>query len=195
MGCCALAAPPRVYRDHINPNWISGSSRFWYRNDLPGEAREFILVDAEKGTRQPAFDHARAATALSKVLGHEVSADKLPIDVISFPDDHSVMLFGAWYAWKLNLADYTLTEDKTDQRPPDTNTRPAFGRRRGGGGRAFPRDSRTSIASPDGKWEAFVRDNNLFLRNRETHEEQPLSTDGSEKDSYHRDVYRDRAVG
>ena len=195
FACCALAAPPRVYRDHINPNWLSGNSRFWYRNDLPGGAREFILVDAEKGTRQPAFDHARAATALSKVLGHEVSADKLPIDVLSLPDDHSVVLFGASDAWKLNLADYTLTQDKTDQRPPETNNRPAFGRRRGGGGRAFPREARTSIASPDGKWEAFVRDNNLYLRDRKTHEEQPLSNDGSEKDSYHRDVYRDRAVG
>jgi dipeptidyl aminopeptidase/acylaminoacyl peptidase len=40
----------KVYKAEIRPRWISGGPRFWYRNDVRG-AREFVLVDPEKGTR------------------------------------------------------------------------------------------------------------------------------------------------
>ena len=53
----------------MQPHWMAGDDQFWYRNDLADGAREFILVDAVKGTRQPAFDHARLAEALGKSLG------------------------------------------------------------------------------------------------------------------------------
>jgi len=73
-----------VYKDRITPHWLAGNTRFWYRNDLAGKAREFILVDAERGTREPAFDHARLAAALSKAAGAEYKADQLPFDMIEY---------------------------------------------------------------------------------------------------------------
>ena len=56
----------RVYKDRITPHWFAEGTRFWYRNDLKGGTREFVLVDAEKGTKAPAFDHKKLAAALSK---------------------------------------------------------------------------------------------------------------------------------
>src|ERR1044071_4689590 len=54
--------PPRgVYKSQIAPHWFQNNTRFWYRNDLRGGAKEFILVDAEKGARQPAFNHEKLA--------------------------------------------------------------------------------------------------------------------------------------
>src|SRR5580700_1981696 len=50
-----------VFKMRIAPHWFDQDNRFWYRNDLPGGAREFILVDAERGTRAPAFDHQKLA--------------------------------------------------------------------------------------------------------------------------------------
>src|SRR5580700_7130764 len=61
-----------IFKMRIAPHWFDGDNRFWYRNDLAGGAREFILVDAEHGTRAPAFDHQRLATALSKAAGGQV---------------------------------------------------------------------------------------------------------------------------
>ena len=55
----------------ITPHWFHQDNRFWYRNDLAGGAKEFILVDAEHGTRQPAFDHQKLAAGLSKAAGGE----------------------------------------------------------------------------------------------------------------------------
>src|SRR4051794_34759980 len=31
----------RVYKDRVAPHWFADNKRFWYRNDLPGGAREF----------------------------------------------------------------------------------------------------------------------------------------------------------
>ena len=39
-------------------------------------------------------------------------------------------------------------------------------------------------ASPDGKWEAFVKDHKLFVRDKASSEEFVLGDDGTEDDSY-----------
>src|SRR5437667_12681514 len=48
-----------MYKAQITPHWFSHNTRFWYRNDLRGGAKEFIVVDAEQGTRRGAFDHQK----------------------------------------------------------------------------------------------------------------------------------------
>ena len=82
-------AQGRVYRDRVTPNWNEAGNQFWYRNDLPGDAREFILVDAESGRREPVFSHAELATALTDKLRRPISADKLPVLELRFPQGES----------------------------------------------------------------------------------------------------------
>src|SRR5262245_5189292 len=48
-----------VYKARISPNWFQDNTRFWYRNDLRGGTKEFIVIDTQAGTRQPAFDHTK----------------------------------------------------------------------------------------------------------------------------------------
>ena len=48
--------------------------------------------------------------------------------------------------------------------------------------------------SPDGKWSAFVRDHNLFLREAGTTNETQLTTDGSATNSYARNEQANRAI-
>ena len=36
----------KVFRDRVDPHWFADGDRFWYRNDLAGGAREFVVVDA-----------------------------------------------------------------------------------------------------------------------------------------------------
>ena len=76
-----------VYKTQITPHWFQDNTRFWYRNDLAGGTREFIVVIADPGTRQPAFDHARLAAGLSKAAGKDVTAQHLPFDAIEFVDN------------------------------------------------------------------------------------------------------------
>ena len=58
----------KVFKAKVTPHWLEGNSRFWYRNDLADGKREFILIDAEKGTREAAFDHAKLAMALHSIM-------------------------------------------------------------------------------------------------------------------------------
>src|SRR5271166_2183796 len=76
----------KVFRAQVHPHWLADNRRFWYRNDLPGGAREFILVSADKGVRAPAFDHTRLAAALGKATGTPQRADRLDIDRLDFAD-------------------------------------------------------------------------------------------------------------
>ena len=80
-----VGGPERgVYKARINPHWFQNNTRFWYRNDLRDGAKEFIVVDAEHGTRLPAFDHQKLAAALSRAAATQFNADRLPFSEIEF---------------------------------------------------------------------------------------------------------------
>ncbi|MBN1509687.1 MAG: prolyl oligopeptidase family serine peptidase [Sedimentisphaerales bacterium] len=181
--------PPRrvegYYKGQITPHWLADNKSFWYRNDLSGNTKEFILVDAEQGTRQAAFDHPRLAAALSKAAGTEYQANQLPFNNIEFTDDaRSVRFTVEETGWTCDLATYACAKTDTASPPsPDQDSRNSpFGRR----GRAGRRDRNASPDSPDGKWTALIEDNNVFLRARDSNETTPLSTDGEEGNAYSR---------
>ena len=59
------------------PNWIGGADHFWYTKTVKS-GTEFILVDAESGTRKPAFNQQKLAIAISSVTGHQYAGLALP---------------------------------------------------------------------------------------------------------------------
>jgi len=187
--------PRRVYKDRLTPHWFAGDTRFWYRNDLRNGAREFVVVDVGRGAREPAFDHARLASSLSRAAGMEYRAEKLPFDSIEYVDSMKAVQFSvSGTAWKCDLATYECS--RTEARPSpapsseagdgsgsESTRRPGRDRRRGDG----PPDDRPSEHSPDGKWTVLIREHNVFIKGRdgETKEIQ-LSHDGKEGVSYGR---------
>ncbi len=109
-------AQGRVYRDRVVPHWDASGTQFWYRNDLPGDAREFILVSATAGTRLPAMDHARVAEAFSRLLERDVDPRRIPVQDLQFPEPDSVL-------WTLKGPDGEFTWNPVDStlqrlRPP-----------------------------------------------------------------------------
>ena len=48
----------KVTRAKVDANWFDNGNRFWYRNDLAGGKKEFVLVDAVKGTREVVTEDA-----------------------------------------------------------------------------------------------------------------------------------------
>ncbi len=174
----------RVYKARIVPHWFQNNTRFWYRNNLPGSAQEFILVDAERGTRAAAFDHAKLAAALSKAVGKtNYHGDRLPFTLIQFDSGAKTVLFKIDDAtWKCDLASYecSKTEEKFDVAPePDDGPGAARPRQRGA-----ESSDRTSDTSPDGKWRASIKDHNIFIRSESG--EIQLSQDGKEGLAYAR---------
>ncbi|HEY7329205.1 MAG TPA: DPP IV N-terminal domain-containing protein [Gemmataceae bacterium] len=172
----------KVFKDRVNAHWLADHRRFWYRNDLPGEAREFIFVDAVKGERRLAFDHERLAATLTKELGEEQRSTHLSIDNLDFSEDGSTMWFRAGgKTWKCNLKGYALAKDDSPRPAAAKKAQETPPRRRRG---APPR-----LDSPDGKWTVLVKDHNLYLRERGTGKESALSRDGKADDGYSERVY------
>lgn len=177
----------KVFRDRVEAHWFAGGNRFWYRNDLAGGAREFVLVDAARGARQPAFDHARLATILSRASGKEVDAARLPFDSIAPDDDAGTVRFGALgQRWEVNLMTYDLRALANDESVTKPGVQPKEPRQKLPAGRKGPRPSSDS---PDGKWTGFIRDHNVYLRDRKTGVEFPLSRDGTKDDAYEGTMY------
>jgi dipeptidyl aminopeptidase/acylaminoacyl peptidase len=179
----------RVFKDRITPNWFAGNTRFWYRNALPGDTQEFILVDAERGVRERAFDHAKLAAALSLATGSDYPADQLPFDNLEFADDARWIRFTVdGVHWRCDLTSYecSKTEAATSATADaESGDRPgAESPRRAGRG---PRSREDSDRSPDGQWTAFVKEHNVFIRSSDpAAQEIQLSHDGLEGLSYGR---------
>jgi dipeptidyl aminopeptidase/acylaminoacyl peptidase len=162
------------------PAWIGKTTRFCYRKSVGDGRFAFVVVDAASLTKAPAFDHERLAAALAQASGEKVDPGKLPFFMIRFVDDGKAVQFEAYGSrWKCDLASYAVAKLGPVER-------------RGGGFGMWERGpkpqaaSAEAKASPDGQWEAFLRNYNVWIRAKggEKKDEFPLSWDGGEGDYY-----------
>ncbi|HEY5915159.1 MAG TPA: DPP IV N-terminal domain-containing protein [Verrucomicrobiae bacterium] len=194
-----------IYKARVVPHWFANDTLLWYRNDLRGGAREFILVDTEKGTRQLAFDHIKLAAALSKSSGQEFQADHLPFSEIEFVKDGKALKFEAVdKAWVCDLGTYECSSASpaAENKPAPAATEPKpggspFSVEQGLGPPAEtqrtneaqqagsePEPPARGRLSPDGKWTAFVKENEIYLRSEADRQERRLTQDGAETNAY-----------
>lgn len=67
------------------PRWIEQTSRFYYRKTVKG-GHEWVLVDGATHAKQPAFDHARLATAIAQAAKGKATATELPFTTFTYVD-------------------------------------------------------------------------------------------------------------
>ena len=172
----------KVYRAGVEPHWLSGGSRFWYVNRLPKSQREYVLVDAKKGERKLAFDHARLTTAFSRAIGKpRRPQDFLPSDLRFSEDGEDLYFRQDGKSWHCDLQNYVVRSIK--KMPPKGVIPRAPSRPR------LRRASPRSTTSPDGSWTIFRKDDNLWLRERATGKTKQLTRNGRDKDSYSERVF------
>ncbi len=159
-------------------NWIGKTSRFWYRKSVVG-GNEFVLVDAETLAKRPAFDHEKLAAALSTAMNEKYSALKLPFQQITFANDEKSIEFSVVDArWRCDLADYSVKKLPPEERRGGIT----FSTGLPGPRYNFPRTD--AKVSPDGKWEAWISNFNVWIRPKGKREGTALSFDGSEGNYY-----------
>jgi dipeptidyl-peptidase 4 len=142
------------------PTWLE-DGRFWYRATTAGGA-EFVMVDPARGMRAAAFDHTRLAAALAAATGGEVDPARLPLQGLEYTRDaRGITVTTGGRRWDCSLQDYMCA-------PADTT-------RAAGVGAPAPR---ASVTSPDGRYAAFIRDHNLWVKDLTTDEDRQLTTDG-----------------
>ncbi|WP_245327060.1 DPP IV N-terminal domain-containing protein, partial [Bradyrhizobium sacchari] len=156
--------------------WLADGASFAYRSTSNGK-RQFMRVNVASGRKQVAFDHEKLAAALNR-LGHtEFNADHLPFDRFELADDGGRITFEIEdTAWSCELVNYACSREANrsaiDQQSPYDYTPIA------------ENDPKRASVSPDGKWLAYTKDYNLFLRSKEGPKDIPLTWDGSEGNYY-----------
>ncbi len=173
---------PLVLNGAVGPEWMP-DGRFWYRNSS-ATGNQYLMVDPRAGTRAPAFDHERMATALSGVAGPGATAEGLPPG--QFVPEAAVVLFapeGEEYreqgrAFRCRAIDYRCEEleGTPDQRRANHMAISM-------GFEAAFRNA-ASVLSPDQRREAFIRDHDLWVRETDTGAETRLTFDGEEDFGY-----------
>jgi hypothetical protein len=63
--------------------WVADTPRFWYRRTV-SDGHEFVLMDASTQVKGPAFDHARLASALSRLMNNSWTAPRLHFHTFRF---------------------------------------------------------------------------------------------------------------
>ncbi len=179
---------PRVYKSRITPHWFADNTRFWYRNDLPGDAREFVAVDANAGTRLPLFDHQRMVSALAAVGLKAPDATHLPFSDIELSSDEKALTFRAsGTQWEVDLSSYTCRTQAVESAPSaagrSETERRGQNRRRSRGGAPWATGDRP-LMSPDASWGAFITNHNVCVRSTPEGIERILTQDGEEGYGY-----------
>ena len=145
-----------VLTPQVMPAWVRDTETFWYRTRT-ARGTEFLLVDAEAGTKAPAFDHERMADALAGTVEGDVSPYQLPFFGIELVDGAVRVVVG----------------DKRLEVSLDTYVAKELGPVHQG-----------ETPSPDGRWAVGIKDHNLYLREVETDQVRTLTTDGVEAYAY-----------
>jgi dipeptidyl aminopeptidase/acylaminoacyl peptidase len=182
------------------PTWIANTSRLWYRVSVPG-GNQFVVVDAATKQKRPAFDHARIAAALSNDSS-KYTALTLPFTSIEFFDGEKTVGFTlAGFAWRCTVATSQCARGErvtggrgrggmpwVDEQPMPEETPSADEVARADEELAVfsgQQPSQRSRLSPDSTAEAYIENNNLFVRQRANPAEPvQLSQDGTEKTPY-----------
>jgi len=175
----------RVYKGNIKPYWLTNKPGLWYRNRLRDGASEFVLVDAEHGTRVAAFDQEKLAAALSRAAGQQIKPDRLPFNEFDFVENGAGIsfLYGT-NTWRCSLSNYDCASVSPLQNAPDSPSGNQSDNRSGRAQRRQRAGSGSEIRSIDGKWAAFVREHNVFVRDESSGNDIQLSRDGEATNSY-----------
>ncbi len=162
----------KVFHADIRPVWIGKTSFLFYEDNTP-EGKEYVLVDAARKSRRPAFDREKLAAGIRRLTGDSVKVSDLPLRNIKIADDLKSMTFVySDSTYRCDLKNYSVRATRGTDRSfqwRDQNRWP-WGFRDELEGRP--------VVSPDKKMSAFIRDYNVWVRNESDRKEYKLSYDG-----------------
>lgn len=158
----------------VVPHWVDQTSAFWYVRQTE-KGKEYVKVDAASKKRTALFDQQKMAAALTEKAGREINAYNLPLQNCRLNislDTLRFQLDGKFWAYSIK-----------NNRLLDEGAIPPRGKERHWMEVDDEKDGRP-VTSPDGKWTAFIKNDNVFVREVATGKEKQLSQDGTLSNYY-----------
>jgi dipeptidyl aminopeptidase/acylaminoacyl peptidase len=207
----------KVFRARVEPHWLPDGDSFWYRVEIAPGKFENVFVDCVKGERragyEPPADAGKPAT-LAEPHPSGASAVESSITFINKTEGNAVCW---WIATDGKPRRYATVRPSESFRQHtfaghvwvvENEARERLGvfEAREGGGEAVieglrndakaqsdekhegGKNPKPEIRNPKSSLRPFVRDFNVWLRNRDTGEETQLSHDGTKDDAYREPV-------
>jgi dipeptidyl-peptidase 4 len=151
----------QVREADVVPHWIEGTHRFWYRMRTP-QGSEVTMIDADRGTRESAYDRQRISEGLFQATDIKIQADQLNIETPELMEDGKSIKFDFnGITWTCDLKEYHCKKGEGHN-----------GRRE------------ENATSPNGAWRAEVKDHNLWLIGVSTGQKVQLTRDGEQYNDY-----------
>lgn len=150
-----------ISRTNTVYTWNKDETKIVYKHNLYDDQKEYTFVDILKGKQEVVFDHLIILEEINKNLEKKAEVLDLTITDLTEEDDIIASINGSRF--KISLDNEV---EKLENLP--INEEPKVG------------------TSPDGKWLAFVKEENLFIQDIETKEETQLTFDGVKENGYGR---------
>ena len=168
-----------VFYSNVQPHWIDGTHRFWYVRHTP-EGRVYVVVDAQTKKRTELFDHPALAQALTKASQKKVDTNTVLLERLSVDKETGALNFVFNnHRWHYNVKDNKL-EDKGELPAPAPQ-------------RHWMERDDEKVAepamSPDGRYKAYIKNHNIYVRELATGKEKQLSIDGTLANYYSAYIY------
>ena len=158
-----------VENANLSPHWIENTDSFWFITEKDGD-KSYHLMDASTKKEMPLFNQEKLASSLGKETSKELNPGKLNLERLRVSPDYKDLEFVyEGKRWKYNIKNDRL--ENLGELPP-TPVMPHWMV-------VDEEKSDSESISPDGNRSAFVRDNNVWLKNKETGEEKQLTFDGT----------------
>ena len=158
----------------VVPHWVDQTSAFWYVRQTE-KGKEYVKVDAASKKRTALFDQQKMAAALTEKAGREINAYNLPLQNCRLNislDTLRFQLDGKFWAYSIK-----------NNRLLDEGAIPPRGKERHWMEVDDEKEGRP-VTSPDGKWTAFIKNDNVYVREVATGKEKQLSQDGTLSNFY-----------
>lgn len=148
----------KILHSGVRPEWIGKTNTFWY-STLTENGTEYYLVDAAGAKKNNAFDAQKLAAQLSALCGKPAKAYELNFRNVKFSDDLKTMTFNFdGFEWSFDLKKKNLAKGMAVSNER-TGPRPARNW-------SESRDEMANnpVTSPDSLWDAFIRDQNVWIK-------------------------------
>lgn len=158
----------------VVPHWVDQTSVFWYVRQTE-KGKEYVKVDAASKKRTALFDQQKMAAALTEKAGRAINAYNLPLQNCQLNislDTLRFQLDGKFWAYSIK-----------NNRLLDEGAIPPRGKERHWMEVDDEKEGRP-VTSPDGKWTAFIKNDNVYVCEVATGKEKQLSQDGTLSNYY-----------
>ncbi len=151
-----------VRNESVEPHWLGLTGDFWYRRD-EADGTSYVRFAARTGRKAPLFDHVALAAALGKVLGpaNPPTANHLGLSGVALSGDGK-RLTATVGARTVTCELVPASCQAADGKRPDPGL----------------------LLSPDGTHAAFIKADNLYIRDLVSGRETQITTDGAPQFSY-----------